>query len=211
MIMSLKLIKQFLPLGLCFSLSFNPMIPGALAQTFPSQINLLVVDGEGAINNLRQRVARDPIVKVEDENHRPVAGAVVVFTLPISGASGEFGNGSKNLTVTTDQDGLAAAHGLKTNQVPGKLQIYVTASYRGLRSRALVNQVSSGTPGAVSHGGGSAKVWVVLAVVGAAAAGGAVAVTQRKGSVASAPSAGAPAPAPIGITPGTGTIVSPGH
>ena len=58
-----------------------------------------------AINNIRQRVSREPVVQVEDENHKPVAGAVVVFTLPTEGATGEFGNGSKNLTVTTDAQG----------------------------------------------------------------------------------------------------------
>ena len=53
----------------------------ATAQVAP-MLNLVVLEGEGATNNIRQRTAREPIVRVEDENHRPVAGAIVVFTCP---------------------------------------------------------------------------------------------------------------------------------
>lgn len=195
-----------LPLGICLLFSCNLIAPAAFSQNIAARIDLVVVEGEGAINNLRQRVTREPIVKVEDENHQPVAGAVVVFTLPISGATGEFSNGSKTLTVVTDKDGLAVAHGLKTNQVSGKLQIYVTASYRGLRARTLISQVNTGAPGASARGGGG-KVWIILAVVGAAAAGGAVAATR--GSSSGAATSTSATPAPIGVTPGTGTVTTP--
>jgi len=181
------------------------MISAAMAQNVPALISIVVVEGEGAINNVRQRVARDPVVRIEDENHRPVVGAAVAFTLPISGASGEFGNGSKSVTVMTGQDGLAAAPRLKANAVAGKLQIYVTASYRGLRARALINQVSVEPPGG-AHGGGS-KLWILVAVIGAAAAGGAVAATQ--GGKSTTTSTGPAPPTPIGITAGTGTITHP--
>src|SRR5262245_22591386 len=74
-----------LSVGLCFLIG----LPPALAQTLPTALNIVVVEGEGAVNNVRQRVARDPIVRVEDENHNPIAGAVVVFTLPTEGATGD--------------------------------------------------------------------------------------------------------------------------
>ena len=195
-----------LRLGLSLTITFNFLIPYGFGQNPPRELNLVVVEGEGATNNTRQRVATEPVVKVEDENHRPIAGAAVVFTLPISGTSGEFTKGSKSLTVTTGPDGLAVAHGLKTNQIPGRLQIYVTASYRGLRARTLINQVTSGTPGTTAHSGN--KVWVVLAVVGAAAAGGAVVALQSKGNT-TATNPTPSAPTPIGITPGTGSIAPP--
>ena len=191
--------------GVCIWLCWQLIIPAALAQNVPALINIVVVEGEGAVNNVRQRVARDPVVRIEDENHRPVAGAAVAFTLPISGASGEFAKAGKTATVMTDQQGLAAAPSLKTNQVAGKLQIYVTASYRGLRARALINQVNV-EPAGGSHGGGG-KVWIIVALVGAAAAGGAIAATQA-GKSSSSGSTPAP-PAAIGITAGTGTITHP--
>jgi hypothetical protein len=45
----------------------------------------------GAINKVLQHLAKDPVVRVVDENDRPVCGASVTFMLPDSGASGEFG------------------------------------------------------------------------------------------------------------------------
>ena len=68
----------------------------------PTQLNIVIVEGEGAVNNLRQRVVREPIIRVEDQNHKPVAGAAVSFLLPENGAGGTFVNGTKLLTVTTD-------------------------------------------------------------------------------------------------------------
>ena len=111
---------------------------------------LEVVEGEGVVNDARQRTAHNLAVKVEDDDHHPLSGASVVFALPIGGASGEFANGAKSLTVMTNQEGLAVAHGLRTNQVPGTLQIYVTASYRGLRARALITQTIEGVPASVT-------------------------------------------------------------
>jgi len=184
--------NSLLPLGLCFSL---------FAQGLPARIDIVVVEGEGAAGNTGQRLSHDPVVRVEDDDHRPVAGATVAFALPVSGTSGEFSNGSKTLTVVTDKDGLAAIHGLKVNEVPGKLQIYVTASYHGLRARALINQSVEAAPGArppspvlrSSKSGGKWK-WVLVGVVAAAGAGaGAYFATRNSGS------------SPIAI--GTGTVV----
>jgi hypothetical protein len=209
------LFKHAMTFGLCLSLSFNPLIPGIFAQTVPTRIDLVVVEGEGVIHNLRQRAARIPVVRVEDENHQPVEGAAVVFTLPVSGTSGEFGNNSKTLIVTTGKDGLAAAQGLKINQVEGKLQIYVTASYRGQRARTLINQFNMDAPGAAplpapAHKSGSnTKVWIILAAVGAAAAAGGALAATHKGSGAAGVNPSPSAPVAISITPGAGSIGPP--
>jgi hypothetical protein len=175
--MNHRVLKSLLPFGLSCVLSLSAPAPLARAQNIPAHITLLVMEGEGATSGVRQRVARDPVVKVEDDDHRPVAGASVVFALPVSGASGEFVNGSRNLTVLTGEDGLATARGLRMNDVPGRLQLYVTASYRGLRARTLISQFVEAVPGwkpkdpelRASKSGGRWK-WIVL---GVAAAGGA--------------------------------------
>jgi hypothetical protein len=172
--------KSLFPLGLCFLISFE-CLPAALAQSLPARINIIVVEGEGASSSVRQRVSHDPVVMIEDDDHRPITGAVVVFALPVSGTSGEFTNGSKNLTLVTDKSGLAAAHGLKTNEIPGKLQIYVTASYHALRARTLINQLVEAAPGSKARGpdlqtsksGGKWK-WVLLGVAAAGGAGAGV-------------------------------------
>jgi hypothetical protein len=102
--------------------------------------------------------------------------------------------------VVTDKDGLATAHGLKTNEVPGKLQIYVTASFHGLRARTLINQIVEGVAGSqpqIQHAKSSGKwKWALLGI--AAAGGAAAAVAFRSHSSSSSPT-------PVSI--GTGTVV----
>ena len=200
---------------ICIWLSFaliSPVgiLPAQQPQPVPTALNIVVVEGEGAINNIRQRTVRDPIVRVEDENHKPIAAAAVVFTLPTEGATGEFANGSKNLTVMTDSQGLAKVQGMKVYQANGKLPIHVTASYRGLTARTTIMQFVEGAPPgakAAKHGG-SGKIIAIVAVIGAAAAGGGVYAATRSSSstTVTPPPAG---PAAIGLTPGTGTIAPP--
>ena len=69
---------------LVFQLAAIPTF--AQDQAGPAKLNIVIVEGEGAINSVRQRVAREPVVQVEDENHKPVAGAAITFLLPNQGA-----------------------------------------------------------------------------------------------------------------------------
>ena len=175
----------------------------ALAQD-QGGLNLVIVEGDGAINNVRQRTAREPIVQVEDENHKPVAGAAVVFLLPNQGASGVFANGSRTLTVMTDNQGRAVAHGFRPNGVQGKLQMRVTASHGGKTASTTITQTNAvaATAGAAAGAGISAKLIAIIAIAGAAVAGGVVAATRNGGS-------STPAATPTTITPGTGTVGAP--
>jgi hypothetical protein len=175
------------------------------AQADSGKLNLVIVEGEGAINNVRQRTAREPIVQVEDENHKPVAGAAVVFLLPDHGASGVFANGSRTLTVMTDSQGRAIAHGFRPNNVQGNLQMRVTASSQGRVASVTISQtntVAGAAAGAAAGIGISAKVLIIFAVAGAAVAGGVVAATRGGGSSTAAPTA-------TTITPGSGTVGAP--
>jgi hypothetical protein len=182
--------KGWLPLGLCFLISFNGFPPAAFAQSVPARIDIIVVAGEGASSPARQPVTQNPAVRVEDDDHHPLERVSVVFAVPVSGTSGEFTNGTKTLAVMTDKTGVATAHGLRTNQVPGKLQIYVTASFHGLRARTVINQIVEGAPGSQSQiqrpskSGGSLK-WVVLGIVAAGAAGAGVYLATRNSSSSS--------------------------
>jgi hypothetical protein len=192
--------SYLLPCGVAVSLLFGHTVPPAFGQGVPARITVLVTDGEGIGVTARQRPARDPSVKVEDDDHHPVFGAVVAFALPVSGPSGEFSNGSKNLTVTTDQNGVAVARGLRVNDIPGKLQIYVTASYRGLIARTSISQSITAVPGTkvktperhASKSGGTWK-WVVLGVAAAGGAGAGIYFGRQS------------SPTPISIS--TGSVV----
>ena len=190
-----------------------PFSPFAAAQVVPPvapqiapMLNLVVVEGEGAINNIRQRTAREPVVQVQDENHKPVAGAVVVFTLPSRGPGALFANGSRTLTVVTDNQGQAAARGLRPTGGKGQYQIRVNASSNGQTASTNINQtnaVVAATAGAAAGAGISAKLIAVIAVAGAAAAGGAVYATRGGGATA------ATATTATVITPGSGSVGPP--
>jgi len=179
-------------LWVIITLSLSGAVPDAPAQETVSKIEMEVVAGEGATVNAGQRVAVVPVVRIVDQNNRPVRGAVVVFNLPVSGTSGEFSNGGKNLSLMTDQNGTATATGLRANGIPGRLQILVTASYRGANTRGFINQtvqgsgnsttqVGRGSSGASAGSGGGSHTgrWIaIIAVVGGAAAGGLIADLQ---------------------------------
>ena len=198
--------NSLLPLGLCLLISCDGLIPTALAQNLPTRIEIAVLEGEGVTTTVRQRVAHDIVVKVEDDDHQPLADAAVVFALSASGTTGEFPNGSQTLTVMTDKDGLATARGIRTNDIPGRLQIYVTASYHGLRARTLINQFVEAAPGTkprarevqTSKSGGKWK-WVLLGIAAAGGAGAGVYFGTHNSSP----------PAPISISAGTVTFGSP--
>ena len=197
------LLKNLLPLGLW--LLVDALLPAVFAQNVPARIDIVVVEGEGVTTPARQR-ARDIVVRVDDDDHRPVADVAVVFALSASGTTGEFSNGSQTLTVMTDKNGLATARGIRTNDIPGRLQIYVTASYHGLRARTLINQFVEATPGTkakpqeVQTAKSSGKwKWVVLGIAAAGGAGAGVYFGVHNSSP----------PTPISIGTGTVTFGSP--
>ncbi len=184
-----------------------PFAPPAGAQV-PEKINLVIVEGEGAINNIRQRTARQPIVQVEDENHKPVAGAVVIFTLPSQGAGGTFTGGERTLTVVSDSRGRAVARGFRPNSTQGNFQIHVNASWSGQTASAAITQTNALAAGAAAAaaGGISAKVIIAIVAVGAAAVTGGVVAATRGGET---PSSAVIPPATVTATPGTGTVGPP--
>lgn len=197
-------------LSCTLALLMLPLPPMAAQEGAITLLNIVVVEGEGAINNIRQRTAREPIVQVEDQNHKPVAGAAVTFTLPSRGASGAFPNGSRTVTMVTDSQGRATANGLKPNTVKGKVEIRVNASHSGKTANATITQTNvagAAAAGAVA-GGISAKLLIgIVAVAGAAAAGGVIAAT-RGGSTTTTTSPG-PGGIPTIISPGPGTVGPP--
>src|SRR5439155_16676561 len=151
---------KWVSLGLCLLMSFRSSGVAAEAEAVPRpRMNILVLEGEGSINNIRRPQGRDIAVQVRDGNRRPLAGAVVVFTLPEQGPGGHFLNGSKILTMTADEQGRAVARSLKTNNVPGKFEIRVNASRGEEKASVTVTQFNMLVP---KEHGGSGK-WIALA------------------------------------------------
>ncbi len=162
------------------------------AQSPAPQLVITILDGEGALNDIRQRTAREPIVQVEDENHRPIAGAAVLFTLPGSGPGGSFADGAQTFSTVTDSAGRAVAHGLQPNSISGNYSIQVKVSYNGSTAETTIHQQNvmneSSAPQHAAHG-----LRTTLIVAGAAAVGAVVAILEtRGGSSATTITAGPP-------------------
>jgi hypothetical protein len=120
----------------------NAPVPLA-ADPDPDGLTITILDGEGALNNIRARTAREPIVQVTDKNHKPVTGAFVLFKVVPgpNGAGGTF-NGASSLNVQTDAQGKAVGHGLKPNSTQGKYQIQVSANFAGITAEVTIHQTN---------------------------------------------------------------------
>jgi len=171
-------------------------VPVSAQEQEPTKLDISILEGEGSINNIRQRVAREAMVQVNDENHKPVAGVAVTFFLPEHGAGGVFSNGGHSLTVMTDDAGHAVARGMVPNKVAGDVQIRVVARFKSLNADTIIHQqnvaaaaAAAGTAGAAISG----KVLaIIIAVAAAGVAGGAVAATRGGGTSSTTITAGTP-------------------
>jgi hypothetical protein len=173
------------------------LVPGILAQdqqTSPG-LNIVIVEGDGAVNNVKQRTAREVIVKVEDRNHKPVAGALVLFSVQGNGPGGTFLDGVESVQATSDANGVAVAHGFHPNNSPGSFQINVTAMYQGLNAAVSIRQSNIAPPPSNIGFRLSGKHMAIAGIVAAAVVVGIV--FAAKGSSGSS------------ISPGTGTVGAP--
>jgi hypothetical protein len=198
--------RPLLSLGIATSLA----LPNAefLAQNQetvrPPAIKVEVIAGQAATNNIRTRKGVEPIALVTDERGQPVAGVMVIFTLPATGPGGTFADGSKRTIVYTNSEGRAIARGLTPNTAPGKFQIVVNASFHGFTASTTADQANV-LPD--KGKGGSTKLIAILAIVGGAAAAGVVAASGGGGS--SQNPAGPPTRTTTTITPGTPVFGAP--
>jgi hypothetical protein len=190
--------------GLIFLLLLQTTVDAAqnTAQAQPEDLKVNVLEGQGAINNISELRAKEPVVQVTDDKDAPVKDATVTFMLPETGASGTFGSSGLTLTMQTDDAGQAVGKGLQPNKVVGQFQIRVIASQGGHTGRAFITQTNAAPAVAKS----SSKALLILIIVAGAAGGGAVAaLSGKKGSSAAA----TPVGPPTVVTPGTPVLRPP--
>ena len=170
-------------------------------------LSITILEGDNAIVNTRQRLSREAIIQVEDENRKPVAGAAVTFFAPNSGPSAVFSNGSNNITILTDNQGRAVVRGIKPNQVAGKAEIKITATKEGFRS---ATSILSQTNAVAAAAGLSAGMIGLIVGIGAAAGIGIALGAGGGGSSSGGSSGGGVPPArPTVLSPGTPTVGPP--
>jgi hypothetical protein len=133
--------------------------PAQILKTGPEgssqKLYITVLEGEGALNNIRERDAREPVVQVTDENHKPVSGALVLFLIHDGGhGAGATFDGGQTFTATTGPDGIARTTGLQVDRNPGSYTISVSASLGAVVSEQVIihqsnviTALNSATPG----------------------------------------------------------------
>lgn len=179
---------------------------GPLAAQARPALRIVVLEGEGAINNIQLGTGKEPVVEVRDENDRPVPQAKVTFTLPERGPGGAFFGATRTVTVPTNEQGRAAATGFRPNLQEGRFQIQVTAVAGEKSATAIINQTNAHPTGSMnrvgpSKGFGKGKI-IAIAVVAAVITGIALAARDENGATA-APAAGTT------ITPGVVSVGTP--
>ncbi len=185
------------------------IVPAQQATNLVAQstggLKIVVVQGEGATNNVRSRTATAPVVEIRDAADKPVAGAEVTFQLPVSGPGGYFNGWLRNQTVRSDANGRAAATGMTPNDEQGRFNIKVTA-VEGSRNGSVVvaqsNVAGSGSSSAKSTKNNGWWKWAAV-IGGAAIAGGIVAGTRGDDAVT------ATGPRVVTVSPGVITVGGP--
>jgi hypothetical protein len=161
----------------------------------PQVLHIDILDGEGALNNIRQRTAREPIVEVKDENHKPVAGVLILFSVQSNGAAGATFSGAQSLSVTTDATGRAVAHGLTPNSKPGEYTIKVTATLGAVTSFVIIHQKNVKGPRSPKNNNTSRIIkWTAVGTVVVVATVLAIVLTRNNGT---------------NVSTGTGTVGAP--
>jgi len=152
-----------------------PLAALEAAQAPTSQsLTIAVLDGEGAVNNLKTGTVTLPVVEVRDVSLRPVAGAEVVFRLPESGPGGSFAGGGTEARSKTNVTGQARAPEFVLNKTEGQFFIEVTARLadRAGSTRITQSNLVNPPPPGKSAKNGKGTFWRVLGVAG----GGAITV-----------------------------------
>jgi hypothetical protein len=161
-------------------------------------LTIRVLEGDGALNSIALKRAKEPIVRVEDAMGMPLSGVVVNFILPLNGAGAFFGGQEQSLTVTSDDQGLAGGRGLKPNRIAGTFQIRVTASAGG---EVAVTQIEQTNVESAATGPRRGKMIAIAVLIGGGAVGGLIAATHGGHT-----SASSPVPPPP-----TATVISAGN
>jgi hypothetical protein len=177
--------------------SLAVLLCAVLARSAATVPRIEVIEGDGAINNIRLHHAKEPVVRVVDQDGHPLPNVAVTFVMPENGPSGTFADGHTSYTVMTDSDGQAVGRGLRPNGSAGQFQIRVTTSLQGQVATANISQTNAEP----AQGGISSKTILILAIVGGAAAAGA-AIALGKGKSSGTASNTTP--------PNTGAVITPG-
>lgn len=119
------------------------LLTASVSQKAPpvSKFNIVVVEGQNAINALTAKSTRRLTVRVERQYGVPVASVPVTFVVPQR--HGAFAGGQTTVTLKTDEKGYAVVRDFHPRGLPGEFRMQVTASGEGYIARAEIAQTNA--------------------------------------------------------------------
>ena len=182
-----------------------PGAPTSAATQAPSplplpveSLRILVLEGQGEVHDIHNRITATPVVEVRDENGRPVEGAGVTFELPAVGPGGLFAQQQTTFATRTNLQGQAAAT-FQPNLLTGRFNIKVTATLGNRTGHETIRQSNSTRPEKAQgqQNGGIFKFawWKVAVVAGVGATVGVILATRGQNTITlipGSPTFGAP-------------------
>ena len=109
-----------------FAASISNVLTQVVNPVTPASIS--VASGGGQSTPINTAFLSPLTAIVRDLNGNPLAGIVVTFTAPGSGASGTFAGGSLTATATTNAQGLAASPTFTANGTVGSYNVLATVA-----------------------------------------------------------------------------------
>lgn len=201
--MELRLSKrELIASGTALALLLNlagPAAPRLAAQENAERYEIEIISGANLVNSVKRRVASETIVEVHDRNRKPVAGVILTFTLPQTGAGGTFTSTASNIaTVVTGPNGQAAMPVFQANDVAGSYDIGVNGQYNGSQFSTKIHVTTNPAPAFVHSAG--FKVLLVAAAAGATV--GTILAVKGNGSSKTTITPGTPSIGPAGLPGG---------
>ncbi len=156
--------------------------PSPAAQADRSDLKIIVISGEDAVNIVKKKTAVQPVVEVRDKNDLPIAGVAVTFSTPSYSPSATFLNGGHSFTVVTNSAGRATVTGMKPVGT-GSFKISVSVAGTGFAgAAAVIAQTNTLTAAGVAAGASTGLiVGIVVGVAVAVGVGLGVGLSQSGG------------------------------
>ena len=158
-----------------------PARPQAAAIS-DEEFTITALQGDGATHFVNHPHFETPAVRVT-AGGRPLKGVQVTFQLPESGPSGSFqgehGRRSSVFVTSTAVDGKAEARSFRPNKESGAYILKVTAEQGDRSASAELSQANAVSDSVAKNHKTAKKIWIAVAIVGVAAAVGAIFVASR--------------------------------
>jgi hypothetical protein len=187
----------------------KPMAPLPVIRN----LKMLVLAGNGEMNDLERKVMAPLVVQILDQNDRPVEGAQVIFRFPLNGPGATFTGGQTSQTVRSNGTGEAAAANWMANGQVGTFEVHVNATYGNEIGETTVKMQNvsrivetQGINKRAKQRHWYSPTWVKVALVAVAAGAVVGAVLATRGGGHSSSSSGT---VPITVTPGSPTVGQP--